>query len=132
MQKRSFGQTGLESTLLGFGGFHLLEIDQQTAGLLLNQYLDAGGNYIETAASYGDGESERKIGHAISHRRSEYMLVSKCGKRTKDEFLASLDRSLANLQTDHLDLIPDACRGYRGRIKHHSGSWRCHGRISGG
>lgn len=105
MQKRHFGRTGLESTLLGFGGFHLLEIDQQTASQLLNQYLDAGGNYIETAASYGEGESERKIGRSISHRRSEYMLVSKCGERKKKDFLASLNRSLINLQTDHLDLI---------------------------
>ena len=105
MQKRTFGQTGLESTILGFGGFHLLEIDQQTAASLLNQYLDAGGNYIETASGYGDGESERKIGRAVAHRRQEYILVSKIVQRGKQEFLDMLDRSLKNLQTDHLDLI---------------------------
>ena len=105
MQKRPFGQTGLQTSLLGFGGFHLLEIEQTAAAKLLNRYLDAGGNYIETAASYGNGESERKIGAAVSHRRAEYILATKSGDRDKAGFLASLDRSLANLRTDHVDLV---------------------------
>lgn len=62
MEKRKFGKTGLETSLLGFGGFHLLEIPAKESEFLVNTYLDEGGNYIETAASYGDGESERKIG----------------------------------------------------------------------
>jgi predicted aldo/keto reductase-like oxidoreductase len=105
METRSFGKTGLKCSLLGFGGFHLLEIDQQEASKLLNSYLDAGGSYVETAASYGDGESERKVGLAISHRRSEYMLVSKSNRRDKASFLYELNRSLKNLRTDHLDVI---------------------------
>ncbi len=105
MLTRPFGQTGLASTILGFGGFHLLEIDLETSTRLLNAYLDSGGNYIETAANYGNGESERKIGQAISHRRQEYMLVSKMADRDRDGFLRTLDRSLENLQTDHLDVV---------------------------
>ena len=105
MQKRQFGKTGLESTLLGFGGFHLLEIEQKDAANLLNQYLDAGGNYIETAANYGEGESERKIGKSIAHRRDEYMLVSKVASRDKEGFLKLINKSLENLQTDHLDVV---------------------------
>ncbi len=57
MRTRNFGKTGLQTSLLGFGGFHLLEIPVSEASYLLNRYLDAGGNYIETAAGYGDGES---------------------------------------------------------------------------
>ncbi len=53
MQKRPFGNTGLHTSILGFGGFHLLEIPVSEANYLLNRYLDEGGNYIETAASYG-------------------------------------------------------------------------------
>lgn len=105
MEKRKFGKTGLETSLLGFGGFHLLEIPFKEAEALLNAYLDAGGNYIETAASYGDGESELKIGKAVSNRRNEYILTTKTGERGKEGFLASLDRSLVNLNTDHVDLI---------------------------
>jgi len=105
MQRRALGRTGLELSLLGFGGFHLVEVTRGEASWLLNTYLDRGGNYIETAAQYGDGISERKIGEAVSHRRSEFVLATKTGKRTRAEALASLERSLANLRTDHVDLF---------------------------
>jgi uncharacterized protein len=105
MQTRNFGKTGLKTSLLGFGGFHLLEIPAAEANTLLNRYLDAGGNYIETAAGYGDGESEMKIGLSVSQRRSEFILASKTGERGKEGALASIERSLVNLKTDHLDLI---------------------------
>lgn len=105
MEKRKFGRTGLETSILGFGGFHLLEIPYRDVEFLLNAYLDAGGNYIETAASYGDGRSELKIGRALSGRRQEFVLVSKTGERSRQGFTDSLDRSLRNLNTDCLDTI---------------------------
>lgn len=105
MQKRPFGNTGLHTSILGFGGFHLLEIPVNEANYLLNRYLDEGGNYIETAAGYGDGESERKIGQCVSERRKEFILATKSGERTKDGLLASLDRSLHNLNTNYVDLL---------------------------
>lgn len=105
MEKRKFGKTGLETSILGFGGFHLLEIPARDAEYLLNQYLDAGGNYIETAASYGNGGSELKIGKAVSGRRQEFILATKTGDRDEAGFLSSVDRSLKYLNTDYLDLI---------------------------
>jgi len=105
MEKRKFGKTGLETSVLGFGGFHLLEIPVAEANYLLNRYLDEGGNYIETAASYGDGESERKIGQSISSRRSEYILTTKTAERTKQKCINSLNTSLENLRTDYVDLL---------------------------
>jgi uncharacterized protein len=105
MEKRPLGKTGLEVSVLGFGGFHLVEITSEEAAHLLGAYLDAGGSYIETAASYGNGISETKIGRAVSHRRSEYTLATKSMERTRAGFLAELDRSLHNLKTDHVDLM---------------------------
>ncbi len=105
MQKRPFGATGLNTSILGFGGFHLLEIPASEAKWLLDRYLDAGGNYIETAAAYGDGESERKIGLAVAGRRNEFILTTKSGERSAQGFEANLARSLANLKTDHVDLV---------------------------
>lgn len=105
MEKRKFGKTGLETSILGFGGFHLLEIPVSEASYLLNRYLDEGGNYIETAASYGNGESERKIGKSISHRRKEYILATKSTERSKEKCMNSLKNSLMNLQTDYVDLF---------------------------
>ena len=84
MQKRPLGRTSLESTLMGMGGFHFIETPQAQVSDILNTYLDWGGNYIETAADYGDGVSEKKIGAAVSHRRDSFILASKCGRRSKE------------------------------------------------
>ncbi|MEZ0536553.1 aldo/keto reductase [Caldicellulosiruptoraceae bacterium PP1] len=105
MQKRRFGKTNFEVSALGFGGFHLLEIPQSEVSYLLNSYLDQGGNYIETAASYGNGESEKKIGNAVAHRRSEFFLTTKSGQRDKLSFEKELNESLKNLKTEYVDLI---------------------------
>jgi len=105
MNKRKFGRTGLETSILGFGGFHLLEIDGKEAEYLLNRYLDAGGNYIETAASYGAGESEIKIGRAVAAKRKEYILVTKTEQRDKQGCLDSLHNSLKNLKAERADLL---------------------------
>jgi len=104
MQKRTLGKTGLELSILGFGGFHLVEVPRAEAAWLLNTYLDRGGNYIETASQYGAGISERKIGEAVSGRRDEFVLATKTKERTRAGALADLERSLRNLRTDHVDL----------------------------
>ncbi|MBN2013249.1 aldo/keto reductase [candidate division KSB1 bacterium] len=105
MQKSKLGNTQLTPTRIGVGGFHLIETPQQHVDDILNTYLDRGGNYLETAADYGDGLSEKKIAHAVSHRRNDYILASKCGRRTKNEAEASIHRSLRNLNTDRLDIL---------------------------
>jgi predicted aldo/keto reductase-like oxidoreductase len=105
MERRALGRTGLELSIIGFGGFHLVEVPRQEVAWLLNSYLDRGGNYIETAAQYGDGLSEKKIGEAVSHRRQEYVLATKTGKRTRQEAAASIEASLSNLRTDYLDVL---------------------------
>ncbi|UCF99124.1 MAG: aldo/keto reductase [Spirochaetaceae bacterium] len=105
MEKRVLGNTGLQLSVIGFGGFHLVEVPRKEVSLLLNTYLDRGGNYIETAAQYGDGVSERKVGEAVSHRRSEFVLATKAVDRTRDGAMTSLERSLKNLRSDHVDLF---------------------------
>ncbi len=105
MESRELGRTRLRLSVLGFGGFHLVEIPSADAARLLGAYLDAGGTYIETAAGYGDGVSERKIGAGVSHRRGQYVLATKSVQRTADAFLADLEASLRNLKTDHVDLM---------------------------
>jgi len=85
--------------------FHLCEIPFATADDLLNTYLDAGGNYIETAPSYGNGESEIKIGRAVSRRRSEYILVTKAHDRDYATCKKTFEQSLLNLQTEYLDVV---------------------------
>ena len=114
MERRSFGKTGLEVSILGFGGAPVgfLETEQNEVAEILNSLLDQGVNLIDTAAGY-EG-SEEMIGKTISHRRDEYILVSKCGRPFDDlageAWSATLientvERALRRLQTDHLDVM---------------------------
>jgi predicted aldo/keto reductase-like oxidoreductase len=105
MQRRTLGRTGLDVSILGLGGFHLLEISTADAQAILNRYLDAGGNYVETAPEYGHGESERKIGLAMAGRRSECVLATKCHVRDRDTASRLIDQSLAHLRTDQVDIL---------------------------
>ncbi len=105
MQKRVLGKTGLECTLMGMGGFHLLELPSNDVTILLNDYLDRGGNYIETAEAYGDGLSESKVGQAVSKRRKDFILATKCGKRTYKDAQTSIQKSLERLKTDTVDIL---------------------------
>jgi len=103
--KRELGNTGEQVSILGLGGFHLLEISDAEATELINRYLDEGGNYIETAAEYGAGESERKIGRVMHERRQDCFLVTKCHLRDRKAARRTIEESLERLQTDHVDLL---------------------------
>jgi aryl-alcohol dehydrogenase-like predicted oxidoreductase len=89
-------------------------LDDADAGRLLNAVLDEGINFIDTSIDYG--RSEELIGKFISHRRSEYVLASKCGCvpgagmgtehiHTAANIRAGVENSLRLLKTDHLDLV---------------------------
>ncbi|PQP90556.1 aldo/keto reductase [Paenibacillus sp. AR247] len=112
MERRAFGKTGMEVSILGFGGAEIgKETDLSKVEKLLGSALDAGLNMIDTAECYGD--SEELIGKTMANRRSEYYLFTKCGHASgldyKDwdpELLEkSIDRSLKRLQTDYVDCI---------------------------
>jgi len=105
MERRRLGKTDLLLSLFGLGGFHLVELFRDDAVRLVHLYLDLGGNYIETAESYGHGDSEAKIGEVLKTRRHECFVATKSQKRTKTEILQSLEESLRRLNTDHVDLF---------------------------
>ncbi len=113
MEKRRLGRTGLEVTVLGFGGAEVgfQSAEQATVTQLLNSALDAGLNLIDTAECYGS--SEELIGNAVAHRRKEFHLFTKCGHASGIDLPdwdpklleQSIERSLQRLKTDHLDLV---------------------------
>jgi aryl-alcohol dehydrogenase-like predicted oxidoreductase len=113
MEKRKFGKTEMEFSVLGFGGAEIGYNASQTqdeVDRLLNSALDAGLNVIDTAAAYKS--SERMIGLAVGHRRNDYFLLTKCGALdaftrfdwSKKGTLETIETSLRDLKTDHLDL----------------------------
>lgn len=113
MERRALGKTSLEVSVLGFGGSEIGhgEASVKTVSRLLGSALDAGLNVIDTAECYKDGES--LIGEAVSHRRQDYCLFTKCGHSRGYNFPdwspksleSSIDRSLRRLRTNYLDLI---------------------------
>lgn len=119
MERRVLGKTGMEVSVLGFGG---AEIGfEKTARFdvlkLLGSALDAGLNVIDTAECYwaGDEEhaSETLIGQAVGDRRSDYFLFTKTGHAagidapdwSPELIERGIERSLKRLQTDCLDLV---------------------------
>ena len=90
--------------------------DEDENRQVLDAYLDAGGNFLDTASIYGGGESERMLGRFLEGRRQGVVLASKYGLSTdhqdpnaggsqRKNMTQSLERSLRRLQTDYLDLL---------------------------
>ena len=102
----------MEFSVLGFGGAEIGWNGEsvETVEVLLNSALDAGLNVIDTAAAYKT--SEELIGNAVANRREDFYLLTKCGALdaftredwSKEGILATIEQSLKNLKTDHIDL----------------------------
>jgi aryl-alcohol dehydrogenase-like predicted oxidoreductase len=92
------------------------DTDEIEAADQCRAFLDAGGNFIDTAATYGDGDSERVIGGLIGtlFNRDEVIIATKAGISFSDgvrkvdasrhSLIAELDRSLNRLGTDFVDV----------------------------
>lgn len=92
------------------------DTDEQEAADQLRLFLDAGGNFIDTAAVYGDGDSERVLGGLIDAlaKREELVIASKAGitirsgerivDNSRKALLSELDRTLSRLNTEYLDI----------------------------
>jgi len=102
MKKRRLGRTGLEVSIIGFGGIKLPLIDKETAHKVLNKALDLGINYFDTASEYGD--SEEKIGWTIGERRNEFYISTKSPALTAEEMETDIQESLRKLRTDYIDI----------------------------
>ena len=114
MEKRSLGKTDMDVSVLGFGGSEIgyENAPPETVAELLNSALDAGLNVIDTAECYHN--SEELIGQAVSNRRNDFYLFTKCGHPhgfgeradwSKESILESIQRSLRRLKTDKIDIV---------------------------
>jgi aryl-alcohol dehydrogenase-like predicted oxidoreductase len=128
--KRTLGKGGIEISALGIGcwaiggpyrgteeHFGWSEVDDVESTRAINEALDLGINFFDTASSYGAGHSEVVLGRALGARRDEAVIATKWGP-TFDEarrlvlgedssvayVRACLDGSLRRLGTDHVDL----------------------------
>ena len=117
MEKRRAGSSGLALSRLGLGTMTWgRDTDEIEAADQCRAFLDAGGNFLDTAATYGDGDSERVIGGLIGtlFPRDEVIIATKAGINFSDgvrkvdasrhSLIADLDRSLSRLGTDYVDV----------------------------
>ncbi|MCW4023184.1 MAG: aldo/keto reductase [archaeon] len=103
MQKRKLGRTGLEVSVVGFGGTWISELPMGEAVKVVQRAFELGINYFDTAKL--DGDSEEKLGQALKDVREKCVLATKTVSRTKSESLDDFKSSLKRLHTDRLDLI---------------------------
>jgi aryl-alcohol dehydrogenase-like predicted oxidoreductase len=119
MKYRYVGTTGLLVSRVCLGamtyGNSEWGCDEKTSIALTRQFLDGGGNFIDTADMYSRGESERFLGKALKGvRRSDVVLATKCFFRMDDtpnakglsrkHIMEACEASLKRLQTDFIDL----------------------------
>ncbi len=123
MQEIAFGRTGRHSTRIGFGAWAIGgtwgEVTLTDAKAALHAALDTGMSFIDTADVYGDGRSERIIREVLAERPGETPFVAtKAGRRLTPHLAEGytgaalegfIDRSLANLGVERLDLVQLHC-----------------------
>ncbi len=98
---------------LGRTDFNVSDISFGSSGLrngqedLVRYAIDRGINYLDTAESYTNGNSEKVIGNVTKDKRDKVYIVSKVVSRanwSSDEFMSHLEGSLKRLQTDYVDV----------------------------
>lgn len=117
MEMRTLGNTGLQLSRLSLGTMTWgRDTDEHEAADQLRSYLEAGGNLLDTAALYGDGDSERVIGGFLGTliERSEILISTKAGisyktnerrvNNSRSSLLDDLDKSLTRLGVEYVDL----------------------------
>ena len=124
MKYRYLGRSGLKVSELCLGTMVFGEQNDrgtspQEAANIIDRFLDAGGNHIDTANVYAGGRSEEIVGSALAQKRANVVLATKVrfsmGAGANDQGLSrvhiinAIDASLRRLGTDYIDLLYMHC-----------------------
>jgi aryl-alcohol dehydrogenase-like predicted oxidoreductase len=115
MEQRRLG--GLGISRLGLGTMTWgRDTDENEAAQQLQLFFESGGNLIDTAAVYGDGDAERVLGGFIGTliKREDVIIATKAGisvidgvrkiSNSRNDLISDLDKSLSRLNIDHVDI----------------------------
>jgi aryl-alcohol dehydrogenase-like predicted oxidoreductase len=105
--RRKLGNSDVEVSALGLGGFHLGSTkDQAEATEIVHQAMDAGVNFFDNAWEYHEGVSEERLGVALQGLRKNAVVMTKVCTHGRDKKVAMrmLEESLRRLRTDYLDV----------------------------
>src|SRR5262249_37338829 len=117
MEYRKFGRTDLNVSAIGFGCWEIGgtygRIDRSQFDRAVHQAIDSGITCFDTAEAYGMVVSEEALAEALGPRRNAGTIVTKLGvgyeempgrrDSSRARVMASIDKSLARLRTDHVD-----------------------------
>ena len=125
MKYRKLGRTGFEISEVSLGTWQVggkwgSPFSFKNAETILNEAIDRGINFIDTADVYGDGngESERAVGRVVRSRSEQVYVATKCGRRlnphvnqmyTPQAMRRFVEESLKNMQLETIDLIQLHC-----------------------
>jgi aryl-alcohol dehydrogenase-like predicted oxidoreductase len=118
MEFRQFGRTDLKVSAIGFGCWEIGgtygRIDASQFQRAVGQAIDGGITCFDTAEAYGMGASEEALARALAGRRNQVVIATKFGvgyeempnrrDSSRQRVLASIDKSLERLRTDHVDI----------------------------
>lgn len=116
MQYRLLGKTGVTISEIGFGCMSLHKTSDDTAIRIMQQAVDAGINFFDTSDLYDKGANEMLVGKALQPVRKKIILATKVGNvwradgsgwdwnPSKTHIMQAVEKSLARLQTDYIDL----------------------------
>jgi len=118
MEFRPFGRTGLKVSAIGFGCWEIGgtygRIDESLFQRAVARAIDSGITCFDTAEAYGMGASEEALARALVGRRNDVLIATKFGVSYEEmpnrrdsspaRVLASIDKSLQRLRTDHVDI----------------------------
>ena len=121
MRFRLLGKSGLRVSELALGTMTFGEAwgwgaSAEESRRIFEAFADAGGNFVDTACNYTDGESERILGDLLADDRERFVLATKytltarrddpnAGGNSRKNMVQSLEASLRRLHTDYVDLL---------------------------
>jgi predicted aldo/keto reductase-like oxidoreductase len=106
--RRTLGRTGEKISMVGLGGFHLgkPELQESESIRIIRTAIDNGINFLDNCWDYNGGESEIRMGKALSGGyRQKAFLMSKIDGRIKAAAASQINESLRRLRTDRIDLL---------------------------
>ncbi len=123
MKYRTLGKTGFSISEISLGTWQVGggwdgPFDDAAADRILNEAIDAGVNFIDTADVYDDGRSETAVGRVVRSRSERIFVATKCGRQidphvdagyTEAALRGYVEDSLRRTGLERLDLIQLHC-----------------------